>query len=71
MLLVDGVIERRAAPPSAVGSESEVARVVEAWRAQGGRRENVIALNVPSGRGGSMGGGSSDDDDEVLAQAAI
>ena len=50
-------------------SESEVARVVEAWRAQGGRRENVIALDVPSGRGGSMGGGSSDDDDEVLAQA--
>jgi S-DNA-T family DNA segregation ATPase FtsK/SpoIIIE len=50
-------------------SESEVARVVEAWRAQGGRRENVIALDVPAGRGGSMGGGSSDDDDEVLAQA--
>jgi len=50
-------------------SESEVARVVEAWRAQGGRRENVIALDVPSGRAGSMGGGSSDDDDEVLAQA--
>jgi S-DNA-T family DNA segregation ATPase FtsK/SpoIIIE len=50
-------------------SESEVARVVEAWRAQGGRRENVIALDVPTGRGGSMGGGSSDDDDEVLAQA--
>ena len=49
-------------------SESEVARVVEAWRAQGGRRENVIALDVPRGRGGSMGG-SSDDDDEVLAQA--
>jgi S-DNA-T family DNA segregation ATPase FtsK/SpoIIIE len=50
-------------------SESEVARVVEAWRAQGGRRENVVALDVPRGRGGSMGGGSSDDDDEVLAQA--
>jgi S-DNA-T family DNA segregation ATPase FtsK/SpoIIIE len=50
-------------------SESEVQRVVEAWRRQGGRRENVIALDVPSGRGGSMGGGSSDDDDEVLAQA--
>jgi S-DNA-T family DNA segregation ATPase FtsK/SpoIIIE len=50
-------------------SESEVARVVEAWRAQGGRRENVIALDVPRGRGGSMSGGSSDDDDEVLAQA--
>ena len=50
-------------------SESEVQRVVEAWRAQGGRRENVVALDVPTGRGGSMGGGSSDDDDEVLAQA--
>ncbi len=50
-------------------SESEVQRVVEAWRAQGGRRENVVALDVPAGRGGSMGGGSSDDDDEILAQA--
>jgi len=50
-------------------SESEVQRVVEAWRAQGGRRESVIALDVPAGRGGSMGAGSSDDDNEVLAQA--
>jgi S-DNA-T family DNA segregation ATPase FtsK/SpoIIIE len=50
-------------------SESEVQRVVEAWRAQGGRRENVIALEVPAGRGGSTGGGSGDDDDEILAQA--
>ncbi len=50
-------------------SENEVARVVEAWRAQGGRRENVIALDVPAGRGGSAGGGSGDDDDEILAQA--
>jgi S-DNA-T family DNA segregation ATPase FtsK/SpoIIIE len=50
-------------------SEGEVQRVVEAWRAQGGRRENVIALDVPAGRGGSMGGGSSDDDDQILAQA--
>ena len=50
-------------------SESEVQRVVEAWRAQGGRRESVVALDVPAGRGGSMGGGSSNDDDEVLAQA--
>jgi len=33
-------------------SEDEVHRVVEAWRRQGGRRENVIALDVPSGRGG-------------------
>jgi S-DNA-T family DNA segregation ATPase FtsK/SpoIIIE len=50
-------------------SENEVQRVVEAWRAQGGRRENVIALDVPAGRGGSSGGGSGDDDDEILAQA--
>jgi len=50
-------------------SEDEVSRVVEAWRRQGGRRENVVALDVPSGRGGSSGGGGSDDDDEILAQA--
>ena len=50
-------------------SEEEVSKVVEAWRAQGGRAESVIALDVPSGRGGSSGGGSSDDDDLVLAQA--
>ncbi len=50
-------------------SEDEVAKVVEAWRAQGGRAESVIALDVPTGRGGSSGSGSSDDDDAVLAQA--
>ena len=50
-------------------SEEEVHRVVEAWRAQGGRRENVVALDVPAGRSGSMGSGSGDDDDEVLRQA--
>ncbi len=50
-------------------SEDEVTRVVEAWRRQGGRRENVVALDVPSGRGGSSGGGGSDDDDEILKQA--
>jgi DNA segregation ATPase FtsK/SpoIIIE, S-DNA-T family len=49
-------------------SEDEVHRVVEAWRRQGGRRENVIALDVPTGRGGSSSG-SNDDDDAVLAQA--
>jgi S-DNA-T family DNA segregation ATPase FtsK/SpoIIIE len=49
-------------------SEDEVHKVVEAWRRQGGRRENVIALDVPTGRGGSSGG-SNDDDDAVLAQA--
>jgi S-DNA-T family DNA segregation ATPase FtsK/SpoIIIE len=50
-------------------SENEVVRVVEAWRAQGGRRENVVALDVPAGRGGSSGAGSNDDDDAMLAQA--
>jgi S-DNA-T family DNA segregation ATPase FtsK/SpoIIIE len=51
-------------------SEDEVRRVVEAWRAQGGRRETVVALDVPVGRGqSSTGGGSSDDDDEILRQA--
>ena len=50
-------------------SEEEVAKVVEAWRAQGGRAESVVALDVPAGRGGSSGAGSSEDDDVVLAQA--
>jgi len=50
-------------------SEEEVRRVVENWRSQGGRRETVVALDVPTGRTGSMGSGSSDDDDEVLRQA--
>ncbi|HTT59924.1 MAG TPA: DNA translocase FtsK [Acidimicrobiales bacterium] len=49
-------------------SEDEVRRVVEAWRRQGGRRESVVALEVPASRGGS-GSGSSDDDDEILRQA--
>ncbi len=49
-------------------SEEEVRRVVEAWRRQGGRRESVVALDVPASRGGS-GSGSSDDDDEILRQA--
>jgi S-DNA-T family DNA segregation ATPase FtsK/SpoIIIE len=51
-------------------SEEEVHRIVEAWRAQGGRREHVVALDVREGRGGSsMGAGSDDDDDELLRQA--
>jgi S-DNA-T family DNA segregation ATPase FtsK/SpoIIIE len=51
-------------------SEEEVRRVVEAWRAQGGRTETVVALDVPQGRGGSSAGaGSGDDDDEILRQA--
>jgi S-DNA-T family DNA segregation ATPase FtsK/SpoIIIE len=50
-------------------SEEEVRRVVEGWRRQGGRRETVVALDVPSSRGGSSGSGSGDDDDEILRQA--
>ena len=50
-------------------SQDEVRRVVEAWRAQGGRRETVVALDVPTGRGLSSWGGSNDDDDEILRRA--
>ena len=48
-------------------SEDEVRRVVENWRAQGGQRETVVALDVPEGRGDSSGGAG--DDDEVYRQA--
>ncbi len=48
-------------------SEEEVRRVVEAWRRQGGRRESVVALDVPASRGGS--GSGSSDDDEIFRQA--
>jgi DNA segregation ATPase FtsK/SpoIIIE, S-DNA-T family len=51
-------------------SEEEVRRVVDAWRAQGGRRETVVALDEVSSRGpSSSGGGNGDDDDEVLRKA--
>ncbi len=50
-------------------SEDEVRRVVENWRAQGGQRETVVALDVPAGRSGVARRGSSDDDDEILRQA--
>jgi S-DNA-T family DNA segregation ATPase FtsK/SpoIIIE len=51
-------------------SEEEVRRVVEAWRAQGGRRETVVALDEVSSRSqSSSGGGNSDDDDEILRKA--
>jgi S-DNA-T family DNA segregation ATPase FtsK/SpoIIIE len=49
-------------------SEDEVRRVVENWRAQGGQRETVVALDVPASRSESMSG-SGDDDDEILRQA--
>jgi S-DNA-T family DNA segregation ATPase FtsK/SpoIIIE len=48
-------------------SEEEVRRVVENWRAQGGRPETVVALDVPARNAGSSAGG--DDDDEILRQA--
>ncbi len=50
-------------------SEEEVRRVVEAWRAQGGRLETVVALDEPVVRGPWGSGGASDDDDEILRQA--
>ena len=67
MLLVTATsnIARRIQSPWV--SEPEVVRVVEYWRAQGGRSESVVALDVPVERGGPGGGGG--DDDEVLRQA--
>ena len=67
MLLVTATsnIARRIQSPWV--SEVEVLRVVEYWRAQGGRSETVVALDVPVERGGPGGGGG--DDDEVLRQA--
>ncbi len=49
-------------------SEDEVRRVVENWRAQGGQRETVVALDIPAGRSESSTG-PGDDDDEILRQA--
>jgi S-DNA-T family DNA segregation ATPase FtsK/SpoIIIE len=48
-------------------SEEEVRRVVEYWRAQGGRQETVVALDVAPQYSSSSGGG--DDDDAILRQA--
>lgn len=50
-------------------SEEEVRRVVEYWRAQGGRPESVIALDVTYIRSSVSMNGSDDDDDEILRQA--
>ena len=50
-------------------SEEEVRRVVEFWRAQGGQRETVVALDVPVGRSDGSSGTGGDDDDEILRQA--
>jgi S-DNA-T family DNA segregation ATPase FtsK/SpoIIIE len=49
-------------------AESEVRRVVQFWRAQGGRVESIVALDVPANRGSSTGAGAGDDD-EILRQA--
>jgi len=48
-------------------SEDEVRRVVENWKAQGGRRENIVVFDAPVRLEG--GSGSGDDDDEVYRQA--
>lgn len=50
-------------------SEDEVRKVVENWKAQGGRRETVIALDVPVRLEGGSSGATEDDDDELLRQA--
>lgn len=50
-------------------SEDEVRRVVENWRAQGGRRETVVALDIPASRSSSGTGSGDDADDEILRQA--
>jgi S-DNA-T family DNA segregation ATPase FtsK/SpoIIIE len=47
-------------------SEAEVRRVVEFWRAQGGRQESVVALEIPPSRADAA---ASSDDDEVLIRA--
>ncbi|MGC8498075.1 MAG: DNA translocase FtsK [Acidimicrobiales bacterium] len=47
-------------------SEAEVQRVVAFWRAQGGRRESVVAFDGDTDRGPSASG---DDDDELVRQA--
>jgi S-DNA-T family DNA segregation ATPase FtsK/SpoIIIE len=47
-------------------SEAEVRRVVEFWRAQGGRQESVVALDIPASRADAA---ASSDDDEVLDRA--
>src|SRR5487761_1363935 len=49
-------------------SEEEVRRVVDFWRAQGGRTETVLALDE-RGPSGSSSGAPGEDDDEVLMRA--
>ncbi len=52
-------------------SEDEVRKIVENWKAQGGRAETIIAQDIPIGRNGngSLNASASDDDDLVLHEA--
>ncbi len=47
--------------------ENEVREVVTFWRAQGGQRETVVALDIPPSTSATGAGG--DDDDAVLREA--
>ena len=48
-------------------SEEEVRKVVENWKAQGGRRESVVVFDAPVRLEGTSSSG--DDEDEILRQA--
>ena len=52
-------------------SEDEVRKIVENWKAQGGRAETILAQDIPIGRtgSGSLNASASDDDDMVLHEA--
>ncbi len=50
-------------------SEDEVRRVVEFWRAQGGRAEAVVAFDEATTSRPAWNAGSEDDDDALLARA--
>ncbi len=52
-------------------SEDEVRKIVENWKAQGGRAETILAQDIPIGRtgNGSLNASASDDDDMVLHEA--
>jgi S-DNA-T family DNA segregation ATPase FtsK/SpoIIIE len=50
-------------------SEEEVRSVAEFWRAQGGQREQVVAISELEGRGSVGGVSAADDDDELLVEA--
>jgi DNA segregation ATPase FtsK/SpoIIIE, S-DNA-T family len=52
-------------------SEDEVRKIVENWKAQGGRAETILAQDIPIGRtgNGSLNASAGDDDDMVLHEA--